>query len=84
MLTPQNMQRWQQDYGVVAIKVDITAPSASGLDLLEQLGSRSIPLTALFPLGENATRPLVLRDIYGSERLEQALQQAFGDKQLAP
>jgi len=39
---------------------------------------KSIPLTALFPAGEQASSPLVLRDVYTAGTLEDAMEKAFG------
>ena len=52
--------------------------NAYGIRLLEALGSKSIPLTALFPAGEQASSPLVLRDVYTAGTLEDAMEKAFG------
>lgn len=57
--------------------MDLTRADAYAVRLLEALGSKSIPLTALFPAGAGASRPLVLRDVYGVRALESALQRAF-------
>ncbi len=77
VLTQSNLHAWSKAYDVQYIKVDITRNNAAGEALLQALGSRSIPLTALFPMGEGATSPVVLRDIYTEQSLEDALRQAF-------
>ena len=79
VLTPDILKIWYQNYGVKFIKVDISASDAPGFALLQQLGSKSIPLTALFPSGDHAQTPLVIRDVYGQNRLQKALAHVFGN-----
>jgi len=78
VLNDARLQQWQKEYGFRLIRVDLTQTNAWAVRLLEALGSKSIPLTALFPAGEAAANPLVLRDVYGADTLEQALETAFG------
>ena len=59
------------------VRVDLTDPDAFAMRLLDALGSRSIPLTALFPAGEGARNPVVLRDVYTAGQLEDAAERAF-------
>ena len=47
---------------VLALKVDMTMPSAIQDSLLHSLGSRSIPFLALFP-GDRPTEPVIMRDL---------------------
>lgn len=77
VLGTKKMGAWQRKYGFELIKVDLTTSNPYAEKLLSQLGSRSIPLTALFPEGENASEPLVLRDIYGEKSLLEAMKEAF-------
>ncbi len=77
VLTTENLQNWQEQYGVQLIKVDITRNNHAGEALLHALGSRSIPLTAIFGLEESATSPVVIRDIYTKDTLEEALRQTL-------
>ncbi len=79
VLTEDNLRAWQQKYDLQYIKVDITRNHPAGEALLQALGSKSIPLTALFPVGEGANSPVVLRDIYTEQSLEGALRQAFSN-----
>lgn len=80
-LTHDNVREWAKDYGVRFIRVDLTrnetANDAAAEALLHALGSRSIPLVALFPSGEEYTSPLVLRDIFTPSQMEDALKEAF-------
>ena len=78
VLTDENLRDWEAKYGMELIRVDLTRPNAYAVRLLEMLGSKSIPLTALFPVGTGADSPLVLRDLYSSGDLEQNLDQTFG------
>ena len=78
VLTDERLRRLQARYGMELVRVDLTNANAYAVRLLEALGSKSIPLTAIFPAGSDATTPLVLRDVYGSETLERALGEAFG------
>lgn len=80
VLTGEHLRDWKARYGMELIRVDLTRPNAYAVRLLEMLGSKSIPLTALFPAGELAAKPLVLRDIYGVEDLERALGQAYPER----
>lgn len=82
VLTGEHMRDWKARYGMELLRVDLTRPNAYAVRLLEMLGSKSIPLTALFPAGERAAQPLVLRDIYTAEDLERALAQAFDRRAL--
>ena len=44
--------------------------------MLKALNSASIPLLAIFPEGDGASRPVILRDIYTTTDLHLALRQA--------
>lgn len=79
LLGSKKMNAWQRKYGFELVKVDITESNPYAEKLLAQLGSRSIPLTALFPSGKDARRPFVLRDIYGEKSLREAMRAAFSD-----
>lgn len=78
VLSADNMRSWQKKYGLELVKVDLTRSDAFAEKLLETLGSKSIPLTAIFPAGDSSEKPLVLRDIYGKSALDKALENAFG------
>lgn len=78
VLTDERLRRLQARYNMELVRVDLTNANAYAVRLLEALGSKSIPLTALFPAGDMATAPLVLRDVYGSDSLEQAMRDVFG------
>ncbi|WP_298067737.1 cytochrome c biogenesis protein CcdA [uncultured Mailhella sp.] len=65
-----------EQYSVEAMKVDMTFKDKAKEDLLRALGSASIPLLAVFPAGEGAYSPVILRDIYTTTDLHLALRQA--------
>ena len=76
-LHKNRMARLRTKYSMRTIRVDLTRENKAGKELLEALGSSSIPVLALFPKGENAHRPLVLRDIVTPSQLKDALKQTF-------
>ena len=78
VLKGERMHALKERYGVELVRADLTETDAWAMRLLEALGSRSIPLTAVFPKGEGASSPFVLRDVYGAGMLEQALGKAAG------
>lgn len=77
VLTDERMRKLQARYGMELVRVDLTNANAYAVRLLDALGSKSIPLTALFPAGDYANQPLVLRDVYSARTLEQALNEAY-------
>lgn len=77
VLTDERMRKLQARYGMELVRVDLTNANAYAVRLLDALGSKSIPLTALFPAGDYANQPLVLRDVYSAHTLEQALNEAY-------
>ncbi len=74
VLTKENIQPLVEEYGLELIKVDMTYANAEQEALLRSLHSASIPLLALFPEGIFAYSPIVLRDIYTLENIEEALE----------
>ncbi len=62
--------------GIDFLVADITRSNMAAEQLMKKLGSTSIPLLAVFPPGENFTRPVVLRDIYSKQDLVGALEKA--------
>lgn len=77
VFTEKRLSMLQQKYNLEFVRVDLTDANAYGIKLLGLLGSRSIPLTALFPAGEGASRPLVLRDVFSATSLEHAAKKVF-------
>jgi thiol:disulfide interchange protein DsbD len=66
-------------YGTKVIVIDLTRPDAEADALLRSLGSISIPLVALFPKGEGASSPVVLRDLFTTAQLRRAAELAWKD-----
>lgn len=77
VLHDEAMRAAQARYGIRIIQVDLTHDSPDGMALLQSLGSHSIPVVALFPAGEAVAHPLVLRDLFTSGQLEEAMAQTF-------
>lgn len=76
-LTGTNLANWQEEHGLVYVRVDLTEQNPEGMALLRALGSQSIPVVAVFPEGPDADRPLVLRDLFTSSSLDKALDELF-------
>lgn len=79
VLTPENRARWEKEFNVLFIKVDLTNEDAEKQKFLESLGSSSIPVVAIFPKGEHANSPVILRDIFTTGQMDSALKKAFGN-----
>ena len=75
-LAAPNLLPILDQYSLTAVKVDMTFKNASHQELLKALNSASIPLLAIFPEGDGASRPVILRDIYTTTDLHLALRQA--------
>ncbi|MFP4070539.1 MAG: cytochrome c biogenesis protein CcdA [Desulfovibrionales bacterium] len=78
VLNDKNMSRWISTYGFTPVKVDITHENPEAMALLRELGSQSIPLVAMFPAAGETSSPLVLRDLFTTGQMENALEQTFG------
>ena len=61
------------DYKVVLFKADITQPGTEAEDLLKELGGSAIPFIAVFPAGENFSKPVCIRDLYTKDDIKKAL-----------
>ncbi|HEY1065926.1 MAG TPA: thioredoxin family protein, partial [Pirellulales bacterium] len=68
--------------GVITLKADMTEESEEIQSMLNSLGSTSIPVTAIFP-ADRPNEPLVIRDIYTSWTLLDALNEAGPSKNVA-
>ncbi|MFW5733607.1 MAG: protein-disulfide reductase DsbD family protein [Oceanidesulfovibrio sp.] len=79
VLTDANVAAWQEEYGLRFYKVDLTLREPWEMELLESLGSKSIPVVAVIPAGAGVRTPLVLRDIFTTSQLEEALEETFGE-----
>ncbi|WP_051286438.1 protein-disulfide reductase DsbD family protein [Megalodesulfovibrio gigas] len=67
----------QERYGLTLIKVDMTQEDARKMALLKALGSQSIPVVAIFPTGDAARSPMILRDLFTSGQLADILEETF-------
>jgi len=74
-LTPERMQKLQTLYGVKLMKADMTEQNPEAEALLSALGSKSIPLLAIFPKN-SSQEPVVLRDLFTPQQLEDAVADA--------
>lgn len=72
VLTPEKSARFAQEHSAVLMRVDLTRHDPELMALLESLGSKSIPILAIFPK-DNPGSPLVLRDMFTSGQLKDAL-----------
>ncbi|MFW5498078.1 MULTISPECIES: protein-disulfide reductase DsbD family protein [unclassified Maridesulfovibrio] len=77
VLTPANLNRWQEKYNLTFIRVDLTAPDKVADQFLRALDSRSIPLAAIFKPGEDSASPTVIRDLYTTGQMDEALSQTL-------
>ena len=81
-LNKKRMADLRRRYNVRTIRVDLTRDEGEGRlgkELLKALDSTSIPVLALFPVGENSRQPVVLRDIVTPAQLEAAAAATFDD-----
>jgi suppressor for copper-sensitivity B len=69
--------------GVVTLRADWTHASPEVTEMLELLGSKQVPVIAIFPAG-SANRPIVFRGVYTQEMLLSALDEAGPSKMLHP
>jgi thiol:disulfide interchange protein DsbD len=76
-LSPGRMEDLRKRYNVRTVKVDLTRDAEAGAALLKALRSSSIPLIALFPAGEKAARPVILRDLVTPGQLREAARAVF-------
>lgn len=72
------VSEWARRHGARLVRVDLTEESPEAQALLRALGSSSIPVVALFPKGLLSASPVVLRDLFTTGQMEQALLEAFG------
>ncbi len=73
VFTMENMEEIAEEYDIKPIYVDLTKYDETKQSLLTSLGSVSIPLLAVFPVGSLAEFPIIIRDIYSYEDLKKAL-----------
>lgn len=73
VLNPENSARLAKKFSAELLRVDLTRHDPELMALLNSLGSKSIPVLAIFPKNR-AQSPLVLRDLFTSGQLETALE----------
>lgn len=76
-LNDERLTTLRQKYNVRTIRVDLTHEDEAGKELLRALDSNSIPVIALFPEGDEAKKPVVLRDLVTGKQLEEAAAKVF-------
>ncbi|MBE1424801.1 thiol:disulfide interchange protein DsbD [Desulfomicrobium macestii] len=74
VLTPEKSAAFAKEHDAILMRVDLTRHDPELMALLESLGSKSIPILAIFPKG-NPDSPLVLRDLFTGGQLKEALDQ---------
>lgn len=79
-LNKNRMEDLRRKYNVRTIRVDITRNAEAGKELLRALDSTSIPVLALFPKGEGAKQPIVLRDLVTPGQLDEAVLATYAGK----
>lgn len=77
-LSKPRMDDLRRKYNVRTIRVDLTRDADAGNALLRALDSTSIPVLALFPKGDKAKQPVVLRDLVTPKQLEDAASATYG------
>ncbi len=75
VLKRQAFQDKLRQTGTELIIADWTQNDPAITEMLNRLGSKSIPFAAIFP-GKNPLQPIVLRDIYGLDAALAALDEA--------
>ncbi len=76
VLTPEQSARLAEKHDAVLLRVDLTRHDPKLMHLLESLGSKSIPIVALFSKDDPGS-PLVLRDLFTSGQFQDALEEEF-------
>ncbi|MCL2025278.1 MAG: hypothetical protein FWG92_00530 [Leptospirales bacterium] len=75
-LGSQKVKEALKQSGAELIIADITKPFPEAENLLQSLGSRSIPFLAIMPPGDDYSSPFCLRDIYSADDVVSALRAA--------
>lgn len=79
-LAPKHLLPLVEENDLLLIRVDLTRDDPSAQSLLKSLGSASIPMLAVFPEGDAAHSPVILRDIYTVEQMRGAVKQALHER----
>lgn len=76
-LNTDDVVRFVDNNNIAFMTADITIENKEAQKLMEKLGSRSIPLLAVFPPGSSFNRPICLRDMYSEREVLDALGKAM-------
>lgn len=77
-LSVSRMAPLRKKYNMRLLRVDMTRENKPAKELLKALGSNSLPVLAVFPVGkEKSKSPLVLRDLVTPKQLRDALANTF-------
>ena len=82
VFTDERIKEWEARYNAIFMQVDLTHDNPQGYALLSALNSSSIPVVALFPRrinNDSELAPVVLRDLFGADRLEEAAEKVWPD-----
>ncbi|GAB1409853.1 hypothetical protein MASR1M90_10070 [Desulfovibrionales bacterium] len=79
VLDPKKSAALAQDFDLKLFRVDLTQHDPKLMALLESLGSKSIPVLAIFP-HDRPDSPLVIRDLFTSAQLREALNAELGPR----
>lgn len=79
-LNDKRIAKLYDKYGMRTIRVDMTRENDTAKAFRTALGSESLPVLALFPRGEKAHQPLVLRDIVTPQQLKEAMDATFSKR----
>ena len=77
VLTDKTISDLKDRADIELVRADLTQANAGATYLLTELGSHSIPLTAIFPKGANSNTPIVLRDVYDKDQLKKSFDLAI-------
>ncbi len=73
-LKTAKVRQAMKKHNAILLLADITRSNPEAEQLMENLGSRSIPFLAIFPPGDTFRSPFCLRDIYSEDDVLRALE----------
>ena len=76
-LYTEGVIKLMKDNGVELLVADITRPNTTAEALMIKLGTRSVPFLAVFPPGDQFTRPFCLRDMYRETDVISAIERSL-------
>lgn len=83
VLTTGNLKKWKDQYGLQFMVADLTEDNPQAEAMLEKLRAKSIPVVAVFSQ-DKPDNPVVLRDLFTTGQLEEALEWALVDNAENP